>query len=199
MLVIILLLTFVVDSNIVAYVWLSLVVTIVTIVRVNWGLVLAMTPLVFFYFYRLQSNFVVTVGLKLLYGLTLSVVGGGVGLIVRVMCSVVFLGVVESGLVWLGIRGIYFLRLTYMGVALAVLVVAVYLCNLSALAAMALILGFPLTIIFYVKARVMLKVGAMLMLVLAPILSFSLGFVRIIPPNYWSLGGLVTRLGGLLI
>jgi len=152
-----------------------------------------MTPLVFFYFYRLQSNFVVTVGLKLLYGLTLSVVGGGVGLIVRVVCSVVFLGVVESGLVWLGIRGIYFLRLTYMGVALAVLVVAVYLCNLSALAAMALILGFPLTIIFYVKARVMLKVGAMLMLVLAPILSFSLGFVRIIPPNYWSLGGLVTR------
>ena len=199
MLVIILLLTFVVDSNIVAYVWLSLIVTIVTIVRVNWGLVLAMTPLVFFYFYRLQSNFVVTVGLKLLYGLTLSVVGGGAGLIVRVTSSVIFLGVVENRLVWLRIGGIYFLRLTYMGVALAVLVVVVYLCNLSALAAMTLILGFPLTIIFYVKARVMLKMGVMLMLVLAPILSFSLGFVGIIPPNYWSLGGLVTRLGRLLI
>lgn len=199
MLVIILLLTFVVDSNIVAYVWLSLIVTIVTIVRVNWGLVLAMTPLVFFYFYRLQSNFVVTVGLKLLYRLTLSVVGGGVGLVVGVLSSVVFLGVVENGLVWLGIGGIYFLRLTYMGAALAALVVVVYLCNLSALAAMALILGFPLTIIFYVKAGVMLKMGVMLMLVLAPILSFSLGFVGIIPPNYWSLGRLVTRLGRLLI
>lgn len=199
MLVIILLLTFVVDSNIVAYVWLSLIVTIVTIVRVNWGLVLAMTPLVFFYFYRLQSNFVVTVGLKLLYRLTLSVVGGGVGLVVGVLSSVVFLGVVENGLVWLRIGGIYFLRLTYMGVALAILVVVVYLCNLSALAAMALILGFPLTIIFYVKAGVMLKMGVMLMLVLAPILSFSLGFVGIMPPNYWSLGRLVTRLGRLLI
>ena len=99
MLVIILLLTFVVDSNIVAYVWLSLIVTIVTIVRVNWGLVLAMTPLVFFYFYGLQSNFVVTVGLKLLYGLTLSVVGGGAGLIVRVTSSVIFLGVVEGKVV----------------------------------------------------------------------------------------------------
>ena len=46
----ILFLALVTEFNIVAYVWLSLVVTIVTVVRVNVGLVLAMTPIVYYYF-----------------------------------------------------------------------------------------------------------------------------------------------------
>lgn len=199
MLVVILLLSFVVDSNIVAYVWMSLVVTLMSLVGVNWGLILSMTPLVYFYFYGLQANFVITVGLKVWYGLTLSILDGGVALVVGLLSSVLFLGLVEVGLVWLRIRGIYFLGLTYVGVCVGVLVMVVYGANLSSLAVMSLVLAFPLTLVFLVKVGVVVKLGVGLVLVLSPILSFSLGYVGVVPPNYWALRGVVSRLGGVMI
>jgi len=199
MLVTIILLTFVVDRNIVAYVWLSLVVTVVTVLGVNWGVVLAMTPLVFFYFYGLQSNFVVTVGLKLLYTLLLSVIGGTVGVVIGVLSSTIFLRLVEGGLVWLRIGGIYFLGLTYVRPLLAIGVVMLYIWNLSSLAVMTLVLRFPLTAIFFIKVGLVAKAGRVLVLVFIPILSFSMGYVGIVPPSYWGVGAVFTGVGGVVV
>lgn len=194
----ILFLALVTEFNIVAYVWLSLVVTIVTVVRVNVGLVLAMTPIVYYYFYRLQRSFIVVLRLKMLYGAMLSNLGGVGTLVGGLIVSLVFLRLVENGLVWLGVGRIYFLGLSQVGVWAMGVLILVYLQNLSGMLAMTLILGFPLTALFLLKVGITLKVRGMLMVVLIPILSFSLGFRGQVPPSFWSLRVSVSCFAGVL-
>merc|ERR1712187_197813 len=99
--------------------------------RMNVRLVLAMTPIVYYYFYRLQRSFIVVLRLKMLYGAMLSNLGGVGTLVGGLVVSLVFLRLVENGLVRLGVRRIYFLGLSQVGVWAMGVLILVYLQNLS--------------------------------------------------------------------
>ena len=103
----------------------------------------------YFYFYSSQSNFMITANLKILCSLSLSITRGAFNLILGLLGSIVFLRLVEGGLIWFRVGGIYFLGLTHARVILFIVMTIVYVRNLSSLAVVTLILGFPLTIIFF--------------------------------------------------
>ena len=139
------------DTNLIRYLWYSLVATIYIISRNGVVLMLFLTPLALNHLYRQSSNVILMAVTKPLYARLLALVVSQY-LSVLLAVLIAFKLLPETRLQWFVMGGIYYIFFRASSLVLALLVLFMYLRGLSRMNVLVLVLRMPLTMQGLVKA-----------------------------------------------
>ena len=139
------------DTNLIGYLWLSLVASIYIISGSSVVLILFLTPLALNHLYGQTSNVVLMSVTKPLYAsLLMLVVSQQLSVLLAVL--VAFKCLPEAGLQWFTMGGLYYIFFGSNSIIFATILAFLYLRGLSGMNFLVLVLGLPLTIQGLVKA-----------------------------------------------
>ena len=139
------------DTNLIRYLWYSLVATIYIISRNGVVLMLFLTPLALNHLYRQSSNVILMAVTKPLYARLLTLVVSQY-LSVLLAVLIAFKLLPETRLQWFVMGGIYYIFFRASSLVLALFVLFMYLRGLSRMNVLVLVLRMPLTMQGLVKA-----------------------------------------------
>ena len=139
------------DTNLIRYLWYSLVATIYIISRNGVVLMLFLTPLALNHLYRQSSNVILMAVTKPLYARLLTLVVSQY-LSVLLAVLIAFKLLPETRLQWFVMGGIYYIFFRASSLVLALFVLFMYLRRLSRMNVLVLVLRMPLTMQGLVKA-----------------------------------------------
>ena len=139
------------DTNLIGYLWYSLVATIYIISRNSVVLMLFLTPLALNHLYRQSSNVILMAATKPLYARLLTLVVSHY-LSVLLAILIAFKLLPETRLQWFVMGRIYYIFFRSSSLVLAVLVLIMYFRRLSSMNVLVLVLRMPLTMQGLAKA-----------------------------------------------
>ena len=139
------------DTNLIRYLWYSLVATIYIISRNGVVLMLFLTPLALNHLYRQSSNVILMAVTKPLYARLLTLVVSQY-LSVLLAVLIAFKLLPETRLQWFVMGRIYYIFFRASSLVLALFVLFMYLRGLSRMNVLVLVLRMPLTMQGLVKA-----------------------------------------------
>ena len=139
------------DTNLIRYLWYSLVATIYIISRNGVVLMLFLTPLALNHLYRQSSNVILMAVTKPLYARLLALVVSQY-LSVLLAVLIAFKLLPETRLQWFVMGRIYYIFFRASSLVLALFVLFMYLRRLSRMNVLVLVLRMPLTMQGLVKA-----------------------------------------------
>ena len=139
------------DTNLIRYLWYSLVATIYIISRNGVVLMLFLTPLALNHLYRQSSNVILMAVTKPLYARLLTLVVSQY-LSVLLAVLIAFKLLPETRLQWFVMGRIYYIFFRASSLVLALFVLFMYLRRLSRMNVLVLVLRMPLTMQGLVKA-----------------------------------------------
>lgn len=139
------------DTNLIGYLWLSLIASIYIISGSSVVLILFLTPLALNHLYGQTSNIVLMSVTKPLYAsLLMLVVSQQLSILLAVL--VAFKCLPEVGLQWFTMGGLYYIFFRSSSLVFAIVLAFMYLRGLSGMNFLVLVLGLPLTLQGLVKA-----------------------------------------------
>ena len=139
------------DTNLIGYLWLSLIASVYIISGSSVVLILFLTPLALNHLYGQTSNVILMSVTKPVYAsLLMLVVSQQLSVLLAVL--VAFKCLPEAGLQWFTMGGLYYIFFRSSSIIFATILAFLYLRRLSGMNFLVLVLGLPLTIQGLVKA-----------------------------------------------
>ena len=179
------------------YLWLSALVTTNLLLGSPLLLVLSLTAFFLSHYVNLSTSVPVVVLSKLLMSATLSCSTGGALLVLIFLCTAPFFFVLDSALTYLTLGGLYILLCSFNFFIFSFFIVVLYR-QLAILCTYSLIMGIPLSILFFLKFNLIAYLSAFTIVsLLIPVATWGSKFLLFEVTNrggrrvFFILGGLL--------